>query len=226
MKIAIVTSAVGLKKASLEPPEYGGADYYFFSDLDFGKIPGWITKTVYSTSWDERYKNRRAAKIPKILTHYLLPEYDYYIWHDYSHKLAIDPKQFISNYLGNNDFAFFKHPDRSSWHTELDVILRHRLDHENLLIAQRDYYNNLEVKKNRDFYACGAFVRKNNDVANKTCSLWYEHVCKFSSRDQLSLPAAIQIHKPKIGVLPGCPVSYNKLIPQYRASLRSLGLAI
>ena len=227
MNIAVITAAVGLKEGSLYDPKptisSGYTDYFVFSDIDIPEHYRWKSRKIFVASQDEDYEARRSAKIPKMLAHYLLPEYDYYIWHDYTHKVAIDPEKIIENYLGDNDFAFFKHPQRDSWDTELEEVRRSNLDHGSLLDIQKNHYNEVGVKKNQDFYECTCFVRRNNEIANKTCSLWYDHATKFSSRDQVSLPAAIQKYNPKISIMPGtCQIYYgnNEIIPQFRHSLR------
>ena len=226
MKIAVVTAAIGLKNIELYDPSYSSAEYFIFTDSN-EEFSNWNKIRAFPGSLDSVYEARRCGKIPKILTHYLLPEYDYYIWHDYTHKVAIEPKDIITEHLGSNDFAFFKHPLRSSWDTELDEVLKSNIDDKNRLLLQKEYYTTHQIQKNKNFYACTCIVRKNNEIANKTCSLWYDHVSQFSSRDQISLPAAIQRYNPKVTLLPGdCQFYYsnNKIIPQIRHSLRVQGL--
>jgi len=49
---------------------------------------------------------------------------------------------------------------------------------------------------------------------------------KFSSRDQISLPAALQEYSPKISILPGNTSIYfgnNNIIPAFRDTLRMQG---
>lgn len=231
MKIAVVTAAVGLDTIDLYQPKpsvgSSQVDYFIFSDSDMPKQDKWKFRKLFIASQDEYYEHRRTAKLPKILTHYLLPEYDYYIWHDYTHKISLDPEAIIKTYLQDNDFAFFKHPQRDSWDSELEEVKKGGLDHALLLDEQMKYFQETGIERSKNFYECTCFVRRNNEKANKTCSLWYDYVSRFSSRDQISLPAALQRYKPLVSIMPGtCQMYYgnNEIIPQYQHSLRIQGL--
>jgi len=225
-KIAVVSCGIGLNSIQLYEPIFKNADYYFFTDSNVSSS-FWNIRKLYSESLDSKYSNRRCGKIPKILTHYLLPQYDYYIWHDYTHELNCDPELMVSKFLNNYDIAFFKHFERTSWDTELEVVKQSNLDHDFLLDNQKLVYQQMNIEKDKNFYECTCFIRRNNDIANKTFSFWYEHINQFSSRDQISLPAAIQKHNPKINVMDGVCQMYhggNNYIVQIRHSLRYLGL--
>jgi hypothetical protein len=231
MKIAVVTAAVGLDTVELYQPKptvtSSHVDYFIFSDSEIPKHHRWKSRKLFLASRDEYYEHRRTAKLPKIMTHYLLPEYDYYIWHDYTHRISLDPEEIVETYLKDNDFAFFKHPHRDSWDSELEEVRKGRLDHTSLLDEQRKHFEGAGIEKAKNFYECTCFIRRNSEKANKTCSLWYDYVSKFSSRDQLSLPAALQRYAPKVTTMPGtCQMYYgnNEIIPQYRHSLRIQGL--
>ena len=231
MKIAVVTAAVGLRDIPLYEPKptvsSSHVDYFIFSDSDIPKHHRWKFYKLFLASQDQQYEHRRTAKLPKIMTHYLLPEYDYYIWHDYTHKVSLDPEDIIKTHLKDNDFAFFNHPHRDSWHTELEEVRKGRLDHSSILDEQKRHFEEAGIEKGKNFYECTCFVRRNSEKANKTCSLWYDYVSRFSSRDQISLPAALQRYTPKVTTMPGtCQMYYgnNEIIPQYQHSLRVQGL--
>lgn len=225
MNIAVVTAGVGV--GGMDAPEisFKGADYYLFSDCP-SKIKNtdrWVVKSLSSDDNFETYPPRRLSKIPKILTHELLPEYDYFIWHDFNFKLSQDPVKLVQDHLRDNDFAFFKHPVRSCWRAELNEVRRLGLENPEILDKHLDYYKQLNIEEGSGLYAAGAFVRRNNEIANNVCSMWYDHISRLSSRDQISLPAVLQIHDPKVKVLPGGIYS-NNLIFKYAKSLRARGI--
>jgi len=226
LKIAVLTSIVGLDSISIREPVYKNADYFLFTDLDV-TFNGWITKKLYSSSWDDKYMSRRAAKIPKIIPHYLLPEYDFYIWHDYIHQLNYDPEKLVQESLKEHDFAFFKHPERNSWLSELNIIYQYQIDHANLLEEQFKFYQNIGLPEFGNFFECAIFLRKNNTISNKVCNLWYEQINKFSSRDQISLPYALHKNPDiKLNTLNGsCHIHNggNSYFVQTQAPLRHLG---
>ena len=187
MKIAVVTAAVGLDTVELYQPKptvtSDHIDYFIFSDSEIPKHHRWKSRKLFLASQDEYYEHRRTAKLPKIMTHYLLPEYDYYIWHDYTHEVKVDPDEIVRKYLRDNDFAFFKHPHRNSWHTELEEVRKGGLDHADVLVEQRNHFEETGIEKGKNFYACTCFVRKNNDIANKNAKYiseitkLYHNVC-------------------------------------------------
>jgi len=224
-KIAIVTSVVGVSGFDMYTPKHANADYFLFTEQDCS-FPGWTVRKLYPFSLDKKYENRRTAKIPKILTHQLLPTYNYYIWHDYTNYVSLDPEKIISDYLKDSDFAFFNHPHRNCLYDEAIEVLRSRLDHNEKINMQIKYYTEMKVKEKNNFFEATTFVRRNNDVCNKVCTFWYEHMDKFSSRDQISLPAALQEYSPKISILPGNTSIYfgnNNIIPAFRDTLRMQG---
>lgn len=226
MKIAVLTSIVGLDSISIQEPVYKNADYFLFTDLDV-TFNGWITKKLYSSSWDDKYMSRRAAKIPKIIPHYLLPEYDFYIWHDYIHELNYDPEKLIIEFLKDHDFAMFKHPQRNSWLQELSVVYQYQIDHADLLEEQVKFYEKNKIPEFGNFFECAIFLRRNNKISNEICNLWYEQINKFSSRDQISLPFAFNKHKDvRINTIPGtCHVHTggNAYFIQNHPPLRHIG---
>jgi len=221
-KIAVLTSVVGVKVDKIYDIEFDNADYYFFTDNPTD-IKGWTVRPLYPASVDDRFRGRRAAKIPKMLSHLLLPEYDYYIWHDYTNYVGQDPQSLVDQFLDGYDCAFFLHPERDSWHTEIKAC-EHR-DHPERIAATERFMSNF--KKHDSFFECSTFMRKNNAVANTTFGLWYEMMTCLSSRDQLTLPAAIQTHNPKINIMDGHCGLYagnNEYLPANKTGLAGVGL--
>ena len=76
MKIAVITSSVGTNRL-LDPVPFEGVDYHAFVD-DNAANNKWITHPIVEFSNDPTYKNRRNAKVYKILPFAFLPGYDYF----------------------------------------------------------------------------------------------------------------------------------------------------
>ena len=76
MKIAVLTSSIGSTKL-LEPKPFNGVDYHAFVDYEDDNT-SWIKHPIIPFSSDVRYKNRRDAKVYKVLPFAFLPNYDYY----------------------------------------------------------------------------------------------------------------------------------------------------
>ena len=93
MKIAVLTSSIGSTKL-LEPKPFDGVDYHAFVDYEDDNI-SWIKHPIIPFSSDVRYKNRRDAKVYKVLPFAFLPDYDYYFWIDSTHTLQANPQDVI-----------------------------------------------------------------------------------------------------------------------------------
>ena len=107
MKIAVLTSSIGSTQL-LDPIPFDGVDYHAFVDYASDNS-GWIKHPTVPFSVDTRYKNRRDAKVYKVLPFAFLPDYDYYFWIDSTHILEADPHEIIDTYLKESDVAVFKH---------------------------------------------------------------------------------------------------------------------
>ena len=124
-KIAVVTASVGAG-LPVEHTPFEGVDYHAFVDFDSDhEIPAetmWSFHYVPKWSIDKQYGDRRHAKIFKILPHFFLPGYDYYIWIDSTHMVAMNPQDIIETYLKDSDIAVFNHPERDCVYDEAQVI--------------------------------------------------------------------------------------------------------
>lgn len=103
MKTAIYTSIVGNRANLLTPPVvHDGVDYIAFVDKFYGNQGVWqqinISDVAGSFSMDERYVNRRNAKIYKVLPHLFLPQYDLTIWVDGNMYCKVHPIVYIKSF--------------------------------------------------------------------------------------------------------------------------------
>ena len=65
MKIAVLTSSIGCTKL-LDPKPFDGVDYHAFVDYEDDNTD-WIKHPVIRFSVDAKFRNRRDAKVYKIL---------------------------------------------------------------------------------------------------------------------------------------------------------------
>ena len=141
MKIAVLTSSIGSTKL-LEPKSFDGVDYHAFVDYEDDNT-SWIKHPIIPFSSDVRYKNRRDAKVYKVLPFAFLPDYDYYFWIDSTHTLQANPQDVIDKYLTNSDIAVFKHPQRDCIYIEGEFVKQIKFDHPNLLEDQLEFYKDM-----------------------------------------------------------------------------------
>lgn len=223
MKIAVVTSLFG-NRDSLHTPKfyYEDSDYYAFVDKPHNiSICKEIIVPKFTT--DIAYENRRNAKIYKVLMPIFLPNYDYYIWRDATHEVIVNPIDIINNFVQDNEVACFPHTTRNCAYEEGQEILRLNYDHPDNVLWQLEYYFRDGFPRKQGLWEMSTFIIKNTDKVKSLCMMWWEQICRYSSRDQISFPYCLW----KLGltphVLPGYAnginintgtIGNNPLIPQ------------
>ena len=125
-----------------------------------------------------------------MLPHLFMPDYDYYIWMDAVHKLLKHPKDIIENYLADDfDLGLFDHPsDRYCAYLEGQQVVNYGIDNPKYIANQLQLYTDQGLPHKYCLYEMACFVRKNNPATQKFGFMWWEQVCRFSSRDQIALP--------------------------------------
>lgn len=189
-RIAVVTAMVGGKDRLLDPAFVApGVDYLAFTDapVDSGV---WRRREIPRWSDDPRFAARRDAKLPKILASLVLPEYDFSIWQDANILLRADPREIVARSLGDGDacLAAFRHASRDCVYEEAKIVLGVRLDHADRVRAQMRHYRTCGFPPNGGLVSCRFLVRRHRPETVAMDLAWWEQICRFSSRDQLSLP--------------------------------------
>ena len=69
MKIAVLTSSVGATLPAEVSVKYDSADYFAFTEEELIEDSMWTRMPLRKFSIDNRYANRRNAKIYKIMPH-------------------------------------------------------------------------------------------------------------------------------------------------------------
>ncbi len=159
--------------------------------MDNSKIinsSSWSLKLAPSIDIRSNYSERLRAKIIKILPQKFLNNYKYFIWIDSNLELKIDPKILINQYLNGYEIALQEHYRRNCIYDEIKEVTSLRLDYYNKLKNQKKDYKKLGYPKNNGLYDCSVIIRKNNRIINNLSETWWEHILKYSSRDQISLP--------------------------------------
>ena len=220
MKIAVITSSIGSTKL-LDPIPFDDVDYHAF--VDHEDDTAWIKHPILPFSVDTRYKNRRDAKVYKVLPFAFLPDYDYYFWIDSTHILEQNPHEVIEKYLKDSDVAVFKHPERDCIYIEGEFVKQIRFDHPNLLEDQLAFYKDVCYPEHNGLYELPVRVQRNNSLTQRMGWMWWEQICMFSSRDQISFPFTCHQLGIKPAILPGVAntIRGNKIMPQLIISSHS-----
>ena len=218
-KIAVVTSICGLN-AELKDPDvvFDGVDYISFVDREH-RSNVWIQKHALDFSLDENYRGRRNAKIYKVMPQMFLPDYEYWFWVDSTHELIMNPYDVIENYLKDSEIGLWKHTSRDCLYDEGNIVNSLGYDHNHLVTNQINYYQSVNYPVNNGLFELPALVRKNTDNIKVLNLRWWEQICKFSSRDQISFPYVLWKTNIKPTILPGWAnggLHQNPIIPQVR----------
>ena len=233
-EIAIVTALCGHKEKLHNPTViHPNADYHAFVSGDATKDTIWKWHHIHSFSNDPKYDKRRNAKIYKIMPQIFLPGYKFYIWVDVSHDVVADPAFICKNLMNNKDYACFKHTQRNCIYDEAKVLLELGYDHKDLLEKQIEFYKSKGYPQNNGLFELSAFAVRNTQGTQNIGLRWWDNICRFSSRDQLSFMYSVWESCPerleRIAILPGFVNGFNKhgtignndLIPQTRQHVSS-----
>lgn len=205
MKIAILSANLGEFDKTAKPPVRQimpkGVDeivFHCFTDKDFPPITGLTPRLQY--------------RIPKLFGWEMYPGYDVYIWLDSSMSLQRDDcVLWLLHQLGDADLAFFRHPWRGTVKQEVDHI-ETKLQENNRYIVPR-YKNGLHKEmfalmehdktfKDEHLFASTAFIYRNNVAARDTLRTWWYFQSRYFTVDQIALPYAIHVIKPKVMKIP------------------------
>lgn len=185
IKKLVVYTAVFGDYDELYDPEYVdvNCDYICFTD----------NNNLYSDVWDIRYIDKayvdpnRAAKIYKILPHHYFSEYDWSIWIDANCTIKGSMLELLLSSVGISNMAFLIHTERNCIYDEADKCIKWNKDREDIILKQISKYRN-EGYPDKNSLICGScIIRKHNDSSiKKLMEYWWEEICNYSRRDQIS----------------------------------------
>lgn len=167
---------------------YDNTDYIAVVDKinENSNLKIWKQKLNSSFSSIDNYKNRRDAKVYKVLSTLLFNDYEYIIWMDANHNLDINPEDLLSKY-GDADLYIFQHPHRNCLYDEMNEVIKGRLDSEELINRQKDFYLKEKMPSKFGLPEMTCFIKKNTHGIKSLEFMWWEQICKYSSRDQCSI---------------------------------------
>lgn len=187
-KIAVISANLGsfdkpLKHASQHSEKYE-VSTFLWTDENFPPRSNAMTP-------------RLQARIPKMTSWQMLPDYDYYLWVDSSCHLAReDSVDWFMDQIGDKDFAFFRHNKRNTVGEEAEY-LKERLAKDCPYVTPRYAGERLDdqmevVDPNEPLFATTAFIYKNDTPARDALTIWWLHTSLYHSIDQLSIMTAIR----------------------------------
>ena len=169
-----------------------------------------------STTWEVVQVNplfradpRRSQRDIKIRGHKLLEEFDEWLYIDNTVRLKQTPEQILDDWLVNADWAALSHDTNSTLWSEFEANRQLSKETPERLDEQLNDY----IKFHRDVLDKhplwnGFFARRNTAEVSECARLWFDHVLRYSARDQLSLLVALESH----------PIRVNRIDSRVRNS--------
>lgn len=187
-KFAVITAITNGKDDLIDPPMvFENCDYIAYTDHKYDtKI--WEQRDVLKFSTIDALSDRRNAKPYKILSSLLFGEYEYVVWEDGNHQLKKDPQSIINEYGADVDLFLFKHPDRGCTYDEMKAVVQWQLDYPSNIQNQYNFYKNIGMPEKWGLYELSTFMVKTTKQVQELQLMWWEQICRFGSRDQISLP--------------------------------------
>lgn len=192
MRICVYTYLLGGYDELLAQPvaSASDADFICFTDDPELHSETWRVEMV-----EPRYPTDlvRSARSLKILGHPVLDDYDVTLCIDASVLLRQRPEQIVSSWLTEEvDMALPQHSFREQVLDEFDEVVRLNYDdrsrvHEQLLSYSVSDPDALTQKP----LWTAIMVRRRTPAVTETMRLWFDHVLRYSRRDQLSVNVAI-----------------------------------
>jgi hypothetical protein len=202
--IAVYTSITNAKDSLKAPLDTSEADFILFCD----QVPPLHDEAAVSC-WEQRAAPmlfadpRRNSRVPKLLAHQFLAEYDYSLWLDGSMRLLVPARQIVETYLGDADIALFCHTTRECIYDEAVVCTNLRLDEPAIIEAQMSKYRLEGFPTKQGLYECGAILRRHSSLMESFNNAWWSEYCRHSCRDQLSFNYVLRKLGLRATALPG-----------------------
>ena len=162
----LILTAVTNEKDILRDPivKFDNCDYIAFTDKKYN-VESWEQRNIHLFSNIDNFKNRRNAKIYKILATMFFPDYEYIIWVDANRELVINPETLLIEYGNNFDLLLFRHGGRKCYLEEIEAVKKYGyLEDENILEEQKRYYIETGMPEKFGLFEMPTFIRKNTET--------------------------------------------------------------
>ena len=136
---------------------------------------------------------------------YIEKNYDLSIWIDASIIFKKSVNEFLDKYFDyqNDLIAACKHNARTSIKEEALECIRLVKDNEETIKKQLRLYEKEKFPDNLGLLEMTLIIKKhNNELVKKTMKLWFDMICKYSKRDQLSFMYCLYKTKLPFKVIP------------------------
>lgn len=192
MKTCVYTVLLGGYDALLDQDVAVGSESSFICFTDDPELRSDTWEIVHVTP---RFPQdlHRSSRVFKILGHERLASFDATLCIDASVRLRRTPESIIADWLTDDvDMALALHSYRDRVVDEFDEVVRLNYDdrarvYEQLVDYALTYPDVLDARPHWG----GMLVRRQTPSVERAMRLWFDHVLRYSRRDQLSLMLAL-----------------------------------
>jgi hypothetical protein len=169
-------------------PQQPGWDCILFTDRPEMPAPGWRIVTLTGEG-----DAARLSRLPKILPHKYLPEYEYSIYVDAHLYLAAPSLNNLGAFVQWAPFAACRHGERHCVYDELVACARIGKVEAAATIKEAERLAAQRVPADLDLFEGGVLLRRHNDpeVVRLQEAWWQEYCAALVPRDQTSLAVAL-----------------------------------
>ena len=186
----VVYTVVTNPRFNPSPPDPAvEAEHICFYAGDRPEAPGWRAVEFFPP--DEICEGR-ASRIPKALPHRFLEEFEFSVYADTSVHVTGAVNGFFSSHMKSKDIGLIRLPHQLE--QEFIRVEKRRYDDIYTLRLQESEYRSSGLHPQTfSTYWGGLILRRHNEPSVKNFGeRWMANILRFSRRDQLSLPVALQ----------------------------------
>mgnify|MGYP002152404897 CR=1 FL=1 len=176
-------------------PVESGVQFILFTDQDGFEGLGWQVRHPRILFTDDPVRNARSIKLRP---HVHLPDFSESLYVDPSVSLTVPPSQAFDYLMKGNQSAVlgaFIHSFHDTLLDEIKVISEVGLDDQGIIDAQLKAYtqNHFDILTKRPVWSGILARRHTRNQCVEAMDIWFAHVMKYSRRDQVALPLALQV---------------------------------
>ena len=199
----IVYTAIFGGYDDLQPPlAPGDVKHVCFNDSG-ARVEGWEIRRVAAP-----YGPARTARYYKLLPHESFTD-DITIWTDGRLRFKVPPQQIVDEWLGDADFALFKHPSRGCLYDEATRCIVKKKDAREKIEDQVESYRKAGMPEKFGLLETGVVIRRNTQQMRELGHRWWREVERHSRRDQISLPYVLWQMQIWPKMIPGSVVHHD-----------------
>ncbi len=174
------------------------ADYFVFTDGDVPEGSVWQALPFEFVSNDPT----RTARFVKTHPHLYFKEYDWAIWVDANLMLTCAPEDLLPSPSSSDKLLTWSHPLRDCVYDEGEECIKRSKDSEGIIGGHMASLKQRNFPRKAGLFETSVVVSKMGDAqVEEVFNVWWAEISRWSRRDQLSLPVAINALDFQVGLL-------------------------